>query len=621
MKFLVSEKLSPHKYKTAEGYLVCVDAVLARTGKQSYMRDEIFGDGDETIVEVDRTPEEVFSEATLASFENKPITVEHPSEDVNSENFKEYSVGFVRDVHRGVVDGQDVILGTLVIQDAQTIEEIENGEHTDLSCGYDCDIQDEDNLQQRNIRGNHVALCAEGRAGNARIMDSVKDQSKSFNIFVMTKYGKSYLNTIKAESKEAAIAFWKKWHDEYANKDIVAEITDSRKNLLDMSQKCVICGETFDGYGNNAEPVKKGICCDVCNVKYVIPARINKMHDSKKVKDKLSSSYRIIETLPNGYGIAQTYGDGLFYIFKDDEVLYGSYAFLENAKEALNKYKNVKDSKEELRRTTGNLIREEVNATEDYDNALMEKDLTPRQRKTFEEIRNDEIDHEEKLTNIYKDLKEGSVEEDIKDSVEDSYYIIACEGGDFWFDENGKPNSLEKAKRYKTYEEADRWRKSKGQGSVQKIEDAKCKDTNIHPDDLRRFCIKHDYYTYGSISEYNNLLYQISNKGSLEEIAMDIAVHSKPNISAKEVYQELKKEFSYAANDSKTRDSKLYSITWKNGNKVMKSTLVSDSMTSAIAKFQKYIRIRGIKDAMVDIEGIKKSVNRVRKAKKLKGDK
>lgn len=566
MKFLVSEKLSPHKYKTAEGYLVCVDAVLARTGKQSYMRDEIFGDGDETIVEVDRTPEEVFSEATLASFENKPITVEHPSEDVNSENFKEYSVGFVRDVHRGVVDGQEVILGTLVIQDAQTIEEIENGEHTDLSCGYDCDIQDEDNLQQRNIRGNHVALCAEGRAGNARIMDS-------------------------------------------------------RKGLLDTTQKCVICGETFDGYGNNAEPVKKGICCDVCNVKYVIPARINKMHDSKKVKDKLSSSYRIIETLPNGYGIAQTYGDGLFYIFKDDEVLYGSYAFLENAKEALNKYKNVKDSKEELRRTTGNLIREEVNATEDYDNALMEKDLTPRQRKTFEEIRNDEIDHEEKLTNIYKDLKEGSVEEDIKDSVEDSYYIIACEGGDFWFDENGKPNSFEKAKRYKTYEEADRWRKSKGQGSVQKIEDAKCKDTNIHPDDLRRFCIKHDYYTHGSISEYDNLLYQISKKGSLEEIAIDIAVHSKSNISAKEVYQELKKEFSYAANDSKTKDSKLYSITWKNGNKVMKSTLVADSMTSAIAKFQKYIQVRGIKDAMVDIEGIKKAVNRVRKVKKLKGDK
>jgi len=189
MKFLISEKLSQHKYKTPEGYLVCIDAILARTGKQSYRRSEVFADGDDEIIEIDRRPEEVFSAQTLASFENKPITVEHPDEDVNSENYKDYAVGFVRDVHRGVVDGQEVILGTLVITDAQTIEEIENGEHTDLSCGYDCDIVDEANPQQRNIRGNHVALCAEGRAGNARIVDSkkVKDAKKYYFRVVITK--------------------------------------------------------------------------------------------------------------------------------------------------------------------------------------------------------------------------------------------------------------------------------------------------------------------------------------------------------------------------------------------------------------------------------------------------
>ena len=172
MKILISEKLSPHKYKTPEGYLICVDAVLARTGKQTYKRCEIFNDDSEEEIEVDRKPEEVFSEATLASFENKPVTLEHPNEDVNSGNFKDYAVGFVRDVKRGVVDGQDVILGTLVIQDEEVINEIENGEHTELSCGYDADIKDEKNPQQRNIRGNHVALCECGRAGNARIVDS-----------------------------------------------------------------------------------------------------------------------------------------------------------------------------------------------------------------------------------------------------------------------------------------------------------------------------------------------------------------------------------------------------------------------------------------------------------------
>lgn len=176
MKILINERLSEHRCKTPEGYLICTDAILARTGKQTYRKNELFKDSDdETEIEVDRTEDEVFSPQTLASFENKPVTVEHPDEDVNVHNYKEYAVGFVRDVHRGEVDGQPVVLGNLVITDEQTIQEIENGEHTDLSCGYDCDIADEPNPCQRNIRGNHVALCEQGRAGIARIVDSTHD--------------------------------------------------------------------------------------------------------------------------------------------------------------------------------------------------------------------------------------------------------------------------------------------------------------------------------------------------------------------------------------------------------------------------------------------------------------
>lgn len=184
MKFLIAERISANKYKTPEGYLVCVDSVLARTGKQTYRKNEIFVDcNDETEIEVDRRPEEVFSEATLASFENKPITIEHPDEDVNTGNFKNLAVGFVRDIHRGKDNGQDVMLGTLVITDEEAISAVESGELLDLSCGYDCDIEDSANPQQRNIRGNHVALCENGRAGIARIVDSVNDATMKEYIF------------------------------------------------------------------------------------------------------------------------------------------------------------------------------------------------------------------------------------------------------------------------------------------------------------------------------------------------------------------------------------------------------------------------------------------------------
>ena len=208
MKILVAEKLSEHRYKTPEGYLICVDSILARTGKQTYNRSEIFGDSEnDGLIEVDRKAEEVFSPETMASFENKPVCVEHPDVDVNSGNISEFAVGFVRDIHKGEYEGEPVMLGTLVITDAKTVEEIEEGKHTDLSCGYDCDIDDSENPQQRNIRGNHVALCEQGRAGIARIMDSVKDEESTYtevtkNLEKEAKKDMSWLDTVVKEKKE-----------------------------------------------------------------------------------------------------------------------------------------------------------------------------------------------------------------------------------------------------------------------------------------------------------------------------------------------------------------------------------------------------------------------------------
>ena len=208
MKVLIAEKLSQHRYKTPEGYLICVDSVLARTGKQTYRRNEIFTDSeDDRLIEVDRKAEEVFSPETMASFENKPICVEHPDVDVTVDNISEFAVGFVRDIHKGEYEGEPVMLGTLVITDAKTIEEIENGEHTDLSCGYDCDIEDCDSPEQKHIRGNHIALCEHGRAGIAHIVDSVNDEESTYtevtkNLEKEADKDMKWLDTVIGEKKE-----------------------------------------------------------------------------------------------------------------------------------------------------------------------------------------------------------------------------------------------------------------------------------------------------------------------------------------------------------------------------------------------------------------------------------
>ena len=176
MKMLCSVQLSKHRYKTPEGYLVCRDCIIARTGKQTYLKSEIGkeDDSDEQYIDIDRKPEQVFDEKTMASFEGKPLTIEHPAESVSPENYKTLSVGNVHNVHRGRFEGQEVMYADINVYDKEAIDLIESGEMVELSCGYDCDITDGPNPEQVNIRGNHVALCEQGRAGIARIQDSKK---------------------------------------------------------------------------------------------------------------------------------------------------------------------------------------------------------------------------------------------------------------------------------------------------------------------------------------------------------------------------------------------------------------------------------------------------------------
>ena len=47
-------------------------------------------------------------------------------------------------------------------------------------------------------------------------------------------------------------------------------------------KRCCICGKFYRGYGNNPEPIKKnGTCCDTCNTKYVIPARVKELKNNR----------------------------------------------------------------------------------------------------------------------------------------------------------------------------------------------------------------------------------------------------------------------------------------------------------------------------------------------------
>lgn len=166
-------KLSDNMTRLNDGCLLCLNVPIARTGTYEYLREEVGLDGSGTVT-VYRTPEEVFSTKTIASFNGKAFCDTHPSVDVTSDNWSIYSKGEVTNVKRGADDESDYLLADIIVRDPIVINEIYSGAKREISAGYDCEFVERDGkLYQCDIIGNHVALVQCGRAGpNVRIKDS-----------------------------------------------------------------------------------------------------------------------------------------------------------------------------------------------------------------------------------------------------------------------------------------------------------------------------------------------------------------------------------------------------------------------------------------------------------------
>ena len=166
---------------TPEGFLICLDVPIARTGTQEYLGYELgLEDRTNDLFTVNRTEDEVFSPATIASFEGKCVTADHPPDSVTTENVTAYNCGHAQHIRRGTEDQSDLLIADLFITDRRLIEAIQNGLR-EVSCGYDCEYAEENGqLFQRRIRGNHIAVVPSGRAGHrVAIQDSAHQDEKA----------------------------------------------------------------------------------------------------------------------------------------------------------------------------------------------------------------------------------------------------------------------------------------------------------------------------------------------------------------------------------------------------------------------------------------------------------
>ena len=196
-----------------EGYLLCLNVPVARTGTQDYLPEELglpprtasggnlvggnltrnkqapqcgaapiesaeLSPGPPGLVSVLRPEAEVFSPETIASFEGMPVTNDHPPDGVDIGNIRALQKGHAHNVRRGSGEESDLLLADLIITDPVLIDLIMDGKR-EISCGYTYELCEENGTYiQRKIRGNHVAVVDAGRAG-PRV--SIKDHKATIS--------------------------------------------------------------------------------------------------------------------------------------------------------------------------------------------------------------------------------------------------------------------------------------------------------------------------------------------------------------------------------------------------------------------------------------------------------
>lgn len=243
MKAYYGNRFSPNMTKTPEGFLICHSVPIARTGWQNYMPREI-GVRGVGAIKVYRSEAEVFSAITVASFEGKPVTDDHPPVGVDSCNYAAYTKGAVQNVRRGSGEQSDCLVADIVVHDAVLIGEIEGGKR-EISCGYDCvyELQADGAYTQKRITGNHVAVVKNGRAGpRVSIRDEKpeeeKKQMKKGNIFERM-FGVFVKDAEPEEIREAAdaISKMKDAEPEEVKEEKKEPTTDTAAHLMQMDAR------------------------------------------------------------------------------------------------------------------------------------------------------------------------------------------------------------------------------------------------------------------------------------------------------------------------------------------------------------------------------------------------
>ena len=179
----------PTRKLTDEGYLQA-NAALTKVGIQKYDLSNITGKSQDAgkIVNVFRPKETVFHEKTIESSKMKPITMNHPHENVNSSNYYNYSVGMIGERVQKLDDER--LGANIQIIDKSIVNDVIDNKLKELSCGYNAKIipkQGTYNGVQYDYEFsgamimNHCAIVDKGRCGESVSILDKKEENLLMN--------------------------------------------------------------------------------------------------------------------------------------------------------------------------------------------------------------------------------------------------------------------------------------------------------------------------------------------------------------------------------------------------------------------------------------------------------
>jgi hypothetical protein len=180
-KYYSTAQLSDRISETPEGFLICEGVPITRAGDLMYNPGETPVTPGKGSTVISRTVEDIHDPATIASFEGKPVTINHPDDFVTPENWRELAVGVVQNVRPGEGEDSDKLLADLLITDFEAIAAVKSKRLREVSCGYEAEYVEEapGRGRQEGIIGNHVALVTSGRCGSeCAIFDHAPSKEK-----------------------------------------------------------------------------------------------------------------------------------------------------------------------------------------------------------------------------------------------------------------------------------------------------------------------------------------------------------------------------------------------------------------------------------------------------------